>query len=597
MSITTPAEYYRQQQKAVAALHVTVKKQADAIALWRVLSILSLVFCTYKAFSSENEMLFLIAALLLGLLLYILKRQSQLTQKTQRLELHAQLLKDELKALDGNLSAFYNGDAYINTHHPFSYDLDIFGNRSIYQLLNRTVTTYGADNLAQTLQQPYAGKETILQKQEAIKELAANPEYMHQYRVTGMMLLEEQGAHERIIQWLKQDNLFAGKQVFTILLYIVPVLSVIFGILSVMEQTLHPGLITMLVVNWGVNIRYGKKVKQVHYLVGESVKLVAKSEQLLRHMADGKFSTSILADIQARSNATIQSLTSFKKLVHLFDNRQNGMVGPLLNSFFLFDVNCITKLEKWRAQYHTELEATLLLVGEMDKYISLGNYAFNHPHNVLPAINETSTIMEATDLRHPLLHANASVGNSFSIGRKEQLYMLTGANMTGKSTFIRTVGTNLVLAYTGVPLPGISISFPLINIYTSIRVTDSVQDDVSYFKAELQRMQQLMQEVGHSATPYLVLLDEPLRGTNSADKQAGTKAIVEKLLRFNAIGIIATHDTVLCAMEQEHAGKISNYHFESEVANGKLQFDYTLKAGGSTSNNATLLMQLMGITG
>lgn len=596
MATINPEEYYNQQLQHISVQYAKVKKQEDVIAWCRLCNILAIACCLYLGFSRGNNTMFALSAVLGAVLLIVLNKQSKLKNKAARLELHTKLLNDELDALKGSLAAFYSGEKYINPQHPFSYDLDIFGNRSIYQLLNRTVTTFGADNLANTVQVPYADENVIHQRQQAIKELATSPEFMHQFRVTGMMHAEEEGAYERIAQWLKLDNLFAGKIVFTILLYIVPVLSVIFGVLSVIHEVFHPGLALMLIINWGINIRYGKKVKQVHYLVGESVKMIAKSEQLLLHIQQTSFNSAILKDIHVDAAKTIAAITKFKKLVHLFDNRQNGMVGPLLNSFFLFDVNCIIKLEKWRLEYQYELQGMMQRIGEMDKYISLGNYAFNHPANVYAVVDMQSTVIAATDLRHPLLNPNASVGNSFSIGRNEQLYMLTGANMTGKSTFIRTVGTNLLLAYVGVPLPAVSIAVPLIKIYTSIRVTDSVQDDVSYFKAELQRMQQLMQEVGASATQYLVLLDEPLRGTNSVDKQSGTKAIVEKLLRFNAIGIIATHDTGLCAMSTEHDGKISNYHFESELANGALQFDYTLKPGGSTSNNATTLMKLMGIT-
>jgi DNA mismatch repair ATPase MutS len=182
-----------------------------------------------------------------------------------------------------------------------------------------------------------------------------------------------------------------------------------------------------------------------------------------------------------------------------------------------------------------------------------------------------------------------------SLGKNEQLYLLTGANMTGKSTFIRTIGVNLILAYLGVPVRARSFIVPLLRIYTAIRISDSVQDDISYFKAELNRMQQLMQTVKDSDIPYFILLDEPLRGTNSTDKQLGTQSIMEKLLQFNAIGIVATHDTGLCRLEQAHPRKISNYHFESEVTDAGLKFDFKLKPGGSTSNNATILMKLMGI--
>ena len=547
------------------------------------------------AFSKGDTWLWIASAILAVALFYILNRQSGLKEQAKRLTCHIQLLNDELNALKGDYSAFYSGEAYINVTHPFSYDLDIFGPRSIYQVLNRTVTTHGADTLAASLQYPYATAELIAERQGSVKELSANPGFLHNFRVTGMLHIEEHGADERLKRWLDMDDLFLGNRLINVLLYIVPLLSALFVTLSIIQGTLHPGLILMLAINWSINIKYSKKIKESHYLVSENVKMIAKSEQLLQQITHEEFTSTALQNIKTDAANAIKSITEFKKLVHLFNNRQNGMVGPLLNSLFMFDVNCMTRLEKWRVKYKTQIAGSLQLVAEMDKCCSYANYTFNHPDNIYPLVNNSTKTISAIGLKHPLIHKDVAVGNDCTLGEQEQFYMLTGANMTGKSTFIRTIGTNIIFAYIGLPVPAVSFNVPLLKIFTSIRITDSVQDDVSYFKAELQRMQELMREVGNSATPYLILLDEPLRGTNSTDKQTGTKAIVEKLLSFNAIGIIATHDTGLCAMADNHRGKITNYHFESEVTNGSLQFDYKLKPGGSTSNNATILMHMMGI--
>jgi len=231
----------------------------------------------------------------------------------------------------------------------------------------------------------------------------------------------------------------------------------------------------------------------------------------------------------------------------------------------------------------------------VDVYVSCAVYAFNHPENIYPDINTSDLVIRAKDLKHPLLLPATAVGNDVSLGNAEQFYLLTGANMTGKSTFIRTIGVSNVLSHIGLPLPAKELSVPLLDLYTSMRITDSVQDDISYFRAELNRIKTIMDRVKASATPYMVLLDEPLRGTNSTDKQQGTRAIVENLLSYHAIGIVATHDTGLCDMETDYSGRVSNYHFESQVGETALTFDFKLKPGASTSNNATILMRQMGI--
>lgn len=590
-----PANYYNDQLNKLATQVAATKKKADLVAWGRVIIILLDATAVYTAIRNGNTGAWIAALVLTMVFLYILWWQGKLKDLARRLEIHEQILHDELKALEGDNSSFDPGERYVKPSHEFSYDLDIFGERSVYQALNRTATTRGADTLAKLLQSPYATPSVVADRQQAIKELAEKVDFIHRFRITGKRVPEETGAGERLSQWLEMDDIFRGNKLVTVLLYSVPALSLLFITLSFFQGRLHPGLMLMIAINWAVNIRHAKKVRQAHYLVGESVKLIDQTEHLLKQVAGQDFAGNILRTCKSNSEGSIAAITGLKKLVHLFDNRQNGMAGPLLNSLFLFDVYCITGLEKWRNENRDKLADAVQLVADMDSYCSLGNYAFNSPGNTYPVMDTSSVVIRGTEVSHPLLHKNTAVGNSFSLGADEQLYLLTGANMTGKSTFIRTVGVNLILAYLGVPLPAASFSFPQVKLFTSIRITDSVQDDVSYFKAELQRMRRLMQEAGNSNTPYLVLLDEPLRGTNSADKQAGTMAIIEKLLSYQTIGIIATHDTNLCTLAEKHKGKISNYHFESKVSGGALQFDYKLEQGGSTSNNATVLMKMMGI--
>ena len=312
------------------------------------------------------------------------------------------------------------------------------------------------------------------------------------------------------------------------------------------------------------------------------------------HIAEAKFENDWLQKMKTNAEQSLASIRRFKKIVHLFESRGNTMTGPAMNTFFLFDFYCLLKLEAWRRDHKQSLLTDVDDVIEMDVYVSCAVYAFNHPENIYSAITTGSEIT-ARDLRHPLLSPSSAVGNDVSIGAKEQFYLLTGANMTGKSTFIRTIGVTNILTNIGLPLPAKELTMPLLDLYTSMRITDSVQDDISYFRAELNRIKAMMDKVSHAQHPYLVLLDEPLRGTNSTDKQMGTRAIVETLITYNAVGIIATHDTGLCDMEASHSGKISNYYFESKVAEGELTFDFRMKSGGSTSNNATILMRQMGI--
>ncbi|MCB0696318.1 MAG: hypothetical protein KDC07_03070 [Chitinophagaceae bacterium] len=590
-----PQQYYTEQLNLAEQRLASANKQAGNIAWLRLLAILGLAVALYYTFTTGRTHFAFIDAALFAAVLFVIKQQDKIKRNILQHEKHIQIIRGEEDTLQGNIQAFPDGRGYISAKHPYSFDLDMFGPRSIYQMLNRTVTEQGADALADSLLQPFATAEEIKTRQELTIELSTMPAYLHSFRIAGLLAREEKGSADKIVQWLNSEEILLGNKIMAVATILVPILSALFLFLSFTTGAIHPGLIVMFAIN-GIAYRvYMKKIKVAYYLVSNSIKLVHKTEAISVQIALQEFKHPELVKMKEEATGTLAAVTGLRKLVNLFDNRQNGMVGPLLNSLFLFDIRCTLKLEKWRREHKDKLILALSHIGQADKNNSYANYAFNHPGHIYPVINSESNIIEATDLRHPLMKHDIAVGNDCSLGRDEKIYLLTGANMTGKSTFIRTIGVNIVLAQAGAPIPAKALSIPLVKIFTSIRISDSIQDDVSYFKAELKRLQHLMKAVQHTDVPYLVLIDEPLRGTNTADKQSGTTSILKKLIGCNVTGIVATHDTGLCIMAEQYPGKISNYHFESEVKDGQLTFDYKLKIGGSTSSNATLLIKMMGI--
>ncbi|RYD56386.1 MAG: hypothetical protein EOP56_11855 [Sphingobacteriales bacterium] len=590
-----PEEYYKQQLAQKAEQLNATQKSVSTFSWLRIFLAIVLLGVLYLAFAYGETWQWLLAGTGIVAFFYLMGVHAAHKEKERRLHIHIDILNAELKALNDDYSSFLPGNEFVNVAHPYSFDLDIFGRGSIFQMLCRTVTKDGEQRLARLLERPYATAIEIKERQQSLQELGSMPGFMESFRVSGIRYTEEAKDMSKVLGWLRDDDKFISKKYLFVLAALIPILTIIFGVLSVQQGDFHQGLLFVLIANWAVLLIHSKDIKQTHLLVGRSIKFIDKYEQLLAVTASATFKTATLSHIQQQATASVRQITEFRKLAHLFDSRQNGMVGPLMNSFFLFDIYCVLRLESWRTKSKNQLDEAFSNISLLDSYISLATYAFNNPENIYPVINEQSTAIEATDVKHPLLNTRSAIGNDMSLGKQEQLYLLTGANMTGKSTFIRTVGINLILAYLGVPVRARSFGLPLLRMYTAIRISDSVQDDISYFKAELNRMQQLMQTVQQSDVPYLILLDEPLRGTNSTDKQMGTQSIMEKLLQYKAIGIVATHDTGLCKLEQAYPSKISNYHFESEVTDTGLKFDFKLKTGGSTSNNATILMKLMGI--
>lgn len=590
----TPFDFYQQQLQTAVSQKQILARSIKRLSVFRVFVAIGIALLLYFFFSTGSMAVILSAVLLTAIFLFMVKVQNSKERKQKLETIRADILEKEIGALSKDYSAFKNGAEFIQHAHPYSFDLDFFGDKSIYQMLCRTVTRPGAGVLADYLQNPYASQEAILTRQLILKELAQKPEFMIEFRVAGNVFEEGADDQEKIKRWLQHPDFLLHDRVLKAAAFILPALMVLMLVISVFQQKIFPGVYIVILLNWLILSRKSRAIKETAFYVAKNAGLIEKSAALVAVITQNVFHHPWLQKMREDSEKMSAEILSFKKTGNLFESRYNGMIGPLMNSLFLFDIYCVLRLEQWRGKNRTRLSELLDKLSDLDAQISFGTFAFNHPGYHYPVFNSGIQIMEAVSLAHPLLGGQA-VGNDFSIGKDEKLYLLTGANMTGKSTFIRTIGVNLILAYLGLPLRARSASIPLVKLYTAIRITDSVQEDISYFKAELNRISGLMKEVGQSENPYLVMLDEPLRGTNTNDKQKGTRSIAEKLLRMSAIGLIATHDTVLCNLEESSEGTIKNYHFESQVLNGQLVFDYKLKPGCSVSNNATLLMEQLGI--
>jgi DNA mismatch repair ATPase MutS len=283
-----------------------------------------------------------------------------------------------------------------------------------------------------------------------------------------------------------------------------------------------------------------------------------------------------------------------KSLVEQFEYRQNILVGFFLNSVLLWDIRCVYRLWNWHDLHHQKLADWLEVISETDALISLANFANNHPGFVYPEIHESGFSFHAEKMGHPLLRENKRVCNDFEINGWSKVLIVTGANMAGKSTFLRTVGVNLILARTGAPVCAVKMIFTPIEIYTNMRTTDSLLKDESYFFAELKRIKGVL-DLLQKGERIFVILDEMLKGTNSVDKLNGSKELLRKLVQFKSVSLIATHDLKLSEMEAEFPGQIFNKCFEIRIENDELVFDYKLSNGVTKTMNATFLMKKMGI--
>lgn len=571
------------------------ERRETLIARLRLLVALIATAGVLLAINRESKLWWLIPAACVLVFIALVKAALRQERHTALVSARQQVAEQELAALAGDYSAFPAGAAHIDPTHPFSFDLDLFGTRSIYQMLCRCVTLDGRNLLASRLQAPDIGQAAIEARQDAVRELATLPDFGCNFRAVGSLANESGGELDQLREWLAAEDEFRSSTLIRIAALLMPFVSAAGLALSFWQESMHPVLGTAATINTLLWARGLRRIKYNNRLLGRNAAIVAKYTGLLALPAGREFAVPLLSQIAATAGKSVVQLTVFNRLVSRFDSRNNGMAGSLMNILFLHDFRSLIQLERWRNRNRGVLQDALADLGTIDLLVALSGYAFANPGYRYPTLDPAGTAIRAVDLRHPLLPAHAAVGNSFGLGRDEQLYLLTGANMTGKSTFIRTVGVSMILGHLGIPLPATTLELPLLHVFTSIRVTDSVQEDVSYFRAELERIRALFDTVSGGKGNYLVLIDEPLRGTNSGDKQQGTRSIISRLIREGVTGIVATHDTGLCELEAAHKGRLRNYHFESRVEGGNLFFDFRLKPGCSTSANASLLMQQMGI--
>ncbi len=500
--------------------------------------------------------------------------------------------ENELQVLQHQPSYLKNGEKY---HKDESYllDLDIFGHRSVFHLLNRTATLLGESQLADLLKNPLDKVELVDKQQLAVQELAQKSDFRQYFLAQALRTQDNPPEYERLLAWVESEPEFyyaTYVRVARILMPALVLLALVYGII-----TLNFYLFTSLfIINFFVAGRYGMKVTKIHAAVSKSVESLSVFAELFSLVNKEDFKSAILYQIQQETTEANTELKKLDKLANLFDQRLNMVAYALLTGLFVYDLQCVYWLEAWKIRNRDHLRRWLNAIGEVEMLNSLATFHFNNPDYVFPEVKDDAPFIDSTALAHPLIPAHERVSNDFQMGIKQNLYIVTGSNMSGKSTFLRTVGVNVLLARLGAPVCAARFACTPMAIHTSLRQSDSLQDHVSTFYAELKTLQEILHHL--EKNPYaLVLLDEVLRGTNSDDKLYGSQQLVRRLIDLGCVGLLATHDIELSKMEQEFPQKLGNLCFESIIENGNLYFDYKLKTGTAQNRNATFLMQKMGI--
>ncbi len=535
-------------------------------------------------FNSIFNILFLTIPFLVYIFLIIFG-QKYIDLYTKNKNLY-ELISDEISFLNKNYDVFRPNIHFIDYTHNYAYDLDIFEKGALYHSINRCTTADGEELLQQLLLNPKRSSEDIIKMQDSVKEMMPLREVSHNI---SSISYKNPVSLDNFIKTVSRD-ITPPKKIAVIYVYIsasATILSFIAYGCGLIPSFIPLGLFiyqftTASLFAKKTNDEYSKLNKannaaKIYLLISETIK-------------DNNFQSEMLKSIKDDMCAVSSKVKELQKINSEFDQRNSGLYYLISNGLFLRDILLSYKINKWIKENIYNIPVWNKAAAYIDVINSISVFGYNNSDFIFPVIN-SSTIIKAENMSHPLIDSLKRVGNNIEINKTHKFLIITGANMAGKSTFIRSIGVNLILASMGAPVCASSFEFSSVDIFSSMRTSDKLMDSSSYFHAELQRLK-LLKEKAEKSEKMLVLLDEILKGTNSQDKLQGSKLVLLKFIKLNITGILATHDTALGSLSEEYIENFENYFFDFDVDEiGEMHFDYKLKKGVSNNMNASILLK------
>ena len=589
-------QYYTEKIKTYRKAIKESQKLENRLSFMRLGSFIGTLLLFYFTFDVSLALSIVLLIVGLGIFINILKRHLSTIQKKGHLENLLLINEKELDCINGNFQSYPDGKEFVDKEHPYSGDLDIFGNSSLFQYINRTTSKPGSSFLAEWLKHPTDTKE-ITKRQEAIAELKDLCTWRHELMCIGYKYPGSFDDPETIVNWANQKPLFPKSKQLKVILNICSIL----GFTLMLGLTLGiPSVFIFVLITINISIIYKSfiDVNKIHNNVSKTSELLRSYEEVILLIENKKFESKKLNELQERfliaNTLASKQIKNLYRLVNKLDYRLNILVAIPLNIFYFWDIRQVLKLENWKKLNKEHITRWFEAMAEFETLSSFANLYYNNPEWVMPIIIEDHFKLSAEDVGHPLIPRDRRIGNDFNIKSEGKIVIITGSNMSGKSTFLRTCGANIVLTMAGAPVCAKKFEISKVQVITSMRIIDSLEENTSSFYAELKRLAYIIKTVEHQENVFL-LLDEILRGTNSNDRHIGSVALIKQLIKFNAVGIIATHDIALSQLETELPKHIDNYNFDVKIEKDELYFDYRITQGICKSLNASILMKKMGI--
>lgn len=592
-----PENHYTERLSLTAGQLQQVKKQIFRISMLRLALFIAGIAGLYFFFNQTTLLIICICLTFLPLFILV-KIHNRFFIRKEWLETQARIIQEELQALSGDYSSFEDGKEYVNPEHPYSFDLDIFGRRSLFQSINRTCTFFGKNRLAKWLQNHLHEKTSIEKRQEMVREISEHTLFREQFRVAGLVHHGQSSDGEKIQAWSQSPAQYLHAGWVKSFIWGIPVINSLLLITSlagwISFSWLGLSFGIFLVLSFGII----KRATYIQETYGKQLKSLNGYARLIALAKAENWKSAGMQELMERFNlngqSPIQALQQLSKELDRLDLRNNQFLYVLLEGSIFFQLQEIVRIERWKVRYGQHISEWLETVGELDALCSLGTFAYNHPQYTYPELTEKPFCFLATQMGHPLMPASQCVKNDATIPSRPFFLIITGANMAGKSTYLRTIGVNYLLACIGAPVCCERLKLYPNQLITSLRTSDSLSDNESYFFAELKRLKRII-DLLNQGQQLFIILDEILKGTNSMDKQKGSFDLIRQFMQLKANGIIATHDLLLGSLIKQFPEEIRNYCFEADIKENELTFSYKLREGVAQNMNACFLMKKMGI--
>jgi DNA mismatch repair ATPase MutS len=457
------------------------------------------------------------------------------------------------------------------------------------------VSKSGNDCLASYLSSP-AKSKVITRRQNAVRELSDKIDWRQNIIQYGLQKQLKTDDPDFVSEWGKVPSPFRDDKLLFYTINTLTILAIIASVYAILGSYIP--LLVLLFVNILIQYFNNKKAALVYHGASKRADMLKIYANIIEEFESQEWQSEKLIEIKqslaSNKIKSFQKIRKLSKLIELLDQRYNLVIQLFVNSLFFYELHLLFRIDKWKTKYGNEIESWFASIGEIEALSSLANLSFNHPDWTFPTVVEEHFRLEMTEAGHPMIDENKRVCNDYQMKGPGMVHIITGSNMAGKSTFLRTIGVNVVLALSGAPVCAKEMLVSNVEVNTSMRIKDSIEENESSFYAELKRIQQVLHKVNKKENT-LLLLDEILRGTNSKDKHTGSAALIKQLVKYNAVGLVATHDLELSVLEDELPGHVENRFFDIKIDGEQLYFDYKVQNGVCKTFNAPILMKKMGI--